>query len=147
MAPVVITAKLEWIRIVIMEDPINKTSAAEESDQTSGKADSDLKSIRESKGITLNDVFERTRISAINLEAIEKGDFHLLPPPFLRRHSLKPMRERWGSKALKSLRDTMNISKHLKNPLKKWKLKLLRSWQESITSLFCGVYPFLSLWA
>lgn len=46
-----------------------------------GLAEYDLKSIRESKGLTLKDVFERTRINVATLAAIENGEFHLLPPP------------------------------------------------------------------
>lgn len=49
----------------------------------------DLKSLRESKGLTLKEVFERTRISVINLEAIENGDFHVLPPPVITRSFIK----------------------------------------------------------
>ncbi|MDO9559782.1 MAG: DUF4115 domain-containing protein [Syntrophales bacterium] len=53
----------------------------------------DLKALREAKGLSLRDVFERTRISAVNLEAIEKGQFHLLPTPvyarpFIRSYAL-----------------------------------------------------------
>jgi len=53
----------------------------------------DLKALREAKGLTLRDIFERTRISVVNLEAIEKGQFHLLPAPvyarpFIRSYAL-----------------------------------------------------------
>lgn len=41
----------------------------------------DLKQARESSGLTLNELHERTRISARYLEAIENGDFHVLPVP------------------------------------------------------------------
>jgi cytoskeletal protein RodZ len=40
-----------------------------------------LKSIRESKGLTLKEIFQHTRISVANLEAIENSQYHLLPPP------------------------------------------------------------------
>ncbi len=53
----------------------------------------DLKALREAKGLSLRDIFERTRITAVNLEAIEKGQFHLLPAPvyarpFIRSYAL-----------------------------------------------------------
>lgn len=53
----------------------------------------DLKALREAKGLTLRDIYERTRISAVNLEAIENGQFHLLPAPvyarpFIRTYAL-----------------------------------------------------------
>lgn len=40
-----------------------------------------LKEKREELGISLKDVFGRTRINVVYLEAIENGDFHLLPMP------------------------------------------------------------------
>ena len=72
-----------------MENHIERAASSEEPDQTFGTAAPDLKSLRESRGLTLKDVFERTRISAINLEAIEKGDFHLLPPPIFTKAFIK----------------------------------------------------------
>ncbi len=72
-----------------MENHIERAASAEEPDQTFVKTEPDLKSLRESRGLTLKDVFERTRISAINLEAIEKGDFHLLPPPVFTKAFIK----------------------------------------------------------
>jgi cytoskeleton protein RodZ len=41
----------------------------------------DLRSLRETRGLTLDYVFQATKISVKNLEAMENGDFHLLPPP------------------------------------------------------------------
>jgi cytoskeletal protein RodZ len=49
----------------------------------------DLKSIRESKGFTIKDIFARTRISVAILEAIENGEFHLLPPPVFTKSFIK----------------------------------------------------------
>jgi cytoskeleton protein RodZ len=45
----------------------------------------DLKALREAKGLSLRDIYERTRISVFNLEAIEKRQFHLLPAPVYAR--------------------------------------------------------------
>lgn len=41
----------------------------------------DLKALRESRGLTLEDIFLMTRVSITNLKAIENGEFHLLPAP------------------------------------------------------------------
>jgi|GEM_PF-5677987 len=49
----------------------------------------DYKGIRESKGIALKSIFEETRISIFNLEAIEKGDYAVLPAPFISRAFIK----------------------------------------------------------
>lgn len=49
----------------------------------------DFKTARENSGLTLKQLFERTRISVVNLEAIENGDFHLLPVPIYTRNFIK----------------------------------------------------------
>jgi cytoskeleton protein RodZ len=49
----------------------------------------ELKSLRESKGLTLADVFQFTRISVVNLDAIEREDFQVLPPPVITRSFIK----------------------------------------------------------
>ena len=48
-----------------------------------------LKEKREDLGLTLRDIFQRTRITAVNLEAIENGDLHLLPVPIYTRNFIK----------------------------------------------------------
>ena len=48
-----------------------------------------LKEKREVLGLTLKDVFQRTRISVINLEAIENGNLHLLPVPIYTKNFIK----------------------------------------------------------
>lgn len=53
----------------------------------------DLKAARENAGLTLKDMFARTRISVVNLEAIENGDFHLLPVPIYTRNFIKTYAE------------------------------------------------------
>ena len=52
----------------------------------------DLKAEREARGLALKAVFEATRISMLNLEALEAGRFDRLPPPvyardFIRRYA------------------------------------------------------------
>jgi cytoskeletal protein RodZ len=49
----------------------------------------DLKTSRENLGLTLKESFERTRISVVNLEAIEKGEFQLLPATIYSRNFIK----------------------------------------------------------
>jgi cytoskeleton protein RodZ len=41
----------------------------------------DLRSLRETRGLTLDDISQATKVSVKNLAAMENGDFHLLPPP------------------------------------------------------------------
>ena len=49
----------------------------------------ELKNVREASGLSLKDLFLRTRISVINLEAIEKADFSHLPEPIYTRNFIK----------------------------------------------------------
>ncbi|MRR16095.1 MAG: helix-turn-helix domain-containing protein [Deltaproteobacteria bacterium] len=49
----------------------------------------DLKKAREDKGLGLKDLYAQTRISVVNLEAIEKGAYHLLPVPLYARNFIK----------------------------------------------------------
>ncbi|MHB8120569.1 MAG: helix-turn-helix domain-containing protein [Desulfuromonadaceae bacterium] len=59
-----------------------KTSATEEAVKSAPLQKlPDLKALRESRGLTLEDIFLMTRISITNLEAIENSEFHLLPAP------------------------------------------------------------------
>ena len=49
----------------------------------------DLRDIREAHGLTLEDIFRATKISVSNLEAMETGAFHSLPPPVYSRSFFK----------------------------------------------------------
>ena len=49
----------------------------------------DLKSLREARGLSLKDIFSVTRITVTNLEAIETGDYQLLPAPVYARTFIK----------------------------------------------------------
>lgn len=64
----------------------------------------DLKTARENSGLTLKELFFRTRISAINLEAIENGHFHLLPVPIYTRNFIKTYADALGVDPEPSLR-------------------------------------------
>ncbi|MFZ3116449.1 MAG: RodZ domain-containing protein [Syntrophales bacterium] len=46
-----------------------------------GDSTTDLKSLRESHGLTLEDVSQATKISVKNLDALESANFPVLPPP------------------------------------------------------------------
>ena len=59
------------------------------SDGGSQETGLDLKALRDERGLTLDDVFKATRISVLNLEAIERGEYHNLPPPVYTRNYLK----------------------------------------------------------
>lgn len=49
----------------------------------------DLKASREARGVSLNDVFYATRVSLINLKALESWDFDRLPPPVYTRNFIR----------------------------------------------------------
>lgn len=55
----------------------------------SGRDVLDLKAAREARGLSLMDVFHATRVSMINLTAVENGDFHQLPPPVYTRNFIR----------------------------------------------------------
>ena len=48
-----------------------------------------LKEMREARGLSLKDLFEKTRISQINLIAVENNDFKRLPPPVYARNFIQ----------------------------------------------------------
>jgi cytoskeleton protein RodZ len=50
---------------------------------------SNLKAAREARGLSLSDVFDATRVSRINLEALENDDFDRLPPPVYTRNFIR----------------------------------------------------------
>jgi cytoskeleton protein RodZ len=64
-------------------------SNSEKFDEGSQEAGQDIKSAREARGLTLNDVFELTKIGTTNLDAIENEAFHCLPPPVYARSFIK----------------------------------------------------------
>jgi cytoskeleton protein RodZ len=49
----------------------------------------ELKTKREALGLSLTDIFQRTRISVSNLQAIENNDFHLLPTAAYTKNFIK----------------------------------------------------------
>ena len=65
-------------------------------EQNGDQTFTDLKTARETAGLSLKDMFERTRISVANLEAIENGNFHLLPVPIYTRNFIKTYADTLG---------------------------------------------------
>ena len=51
--------------------------------------DRDLKTARKARGLSLSDIFQATRVSMINLQALENGDFKALPPPVYTRNFIR----------------------------------------------------------
>jgi cytoskeleton protein RodZ len=49
----------------------------------------DLKAVRGTRGLSLQDIFETTRVGLDNLAAVENGDYHRLPPPVYARNFIR----------------------------------------------------------
>ena len=77
----------------------------------------DLKAIRESKGLTLKDIFKITRISVVNLEAIENNDLHLLPAPVYTKTFIKTYAKALGVDSKNILERYAKHLESLKKPL------------------------------
>jgi len=58
-------------------------------EKTPGNDLQELKAAREALGLSLEDVFKRTRISVVYLQAIENKEFHLLPVPVYTKNFIK----------------------------------------------------------
>ena len=56
-------------------------SIQEDSGRSGGEGGLDLKALREARGLTINDIYQATRISFVNLDSLEKEEFQHLPPP------------------------------------------------------------------
>ena len=68
---------------------VGQETDVEEADDKSGSGILDLKALRESRGLTLENVHQRTRISMTNLEALEALRFEALPIPIYTRGFLR----------------------------------------------------------
>ena len=53
----------------------------------------DLKALREARGLSLRDIYKQTRVSVVNLEAIETENFHLLSAPAYAKTFIKAYAE------------------------------------------------------
>ena len=65
------------------------TPAMEKVPEPSSEALPDLKAARETRGISLHDIFLATRVSVINLDAVENQEFNRLPPPVYTRDYIR----------------------------------------------------------
>jgi cytoskeleton protein RodZ len=50
---------------------------------------SELKDMREARGLSLKSIFETTRVGLVNLTAVENGDYNRLPPPVYARNFIR----------------------------------------------------------
>jgi cytoskeleton protein RodZ len=76
----------------------------------------DLKKARENSGLTLNELFGRTRISVRYLEAIENGDFQVLPVPTYTKNFIKTYADAIGIDSGPVLQRYDNYLKNLQSP-------------------------------
>jgi len=58
-------------------------------EEQSSNNSQELKAAREALGLSLADIFQRTRISVSNLQAMENNDFHLLPTAAYTKNFIK----------------------------------------------------------
>lgn len=72
-----------------LSTPIRESKESEAPDLNNTERSLNLKSLRESKGVSLRDLYIRTRISKINLESLENELFDKLPPPVITRAFIK----------------------------------------------------------
>jgi len=49
----------------------------------------ELKDMREARGLSLQAIFETTRVGLVNLTAVENGDYNRLPPPVYARNFIR----------------------------------------------------------
>ncbi len=89
----------------------------EQNTSAAGKTASTFKAAREARGLTLADVFERTRISAENLHAIESLDFAALPPPIYARTFIRQYGRFLGVDARETLAQYEKHLAGLRNPM------------------------------
>jgi cytoskeleton protein RodZ len=66
-----------------------KDIPAEEKASPPQETFSELKEMREARGLSLRNIFETTRVGLINLTAVENGDFDRLPPPVYARNFIR----------------------------------------------------------
>jgi cytoskeleton protein RodZ len=105
-----------------MDEP--KEMPVAEKNPSPREAFQELKELREARGLTLHDLFEMTRISLINITAVEDGDFDRLPPPvyarnFIRKYARaigideKPILDRYEKylESLKPPREEVEVQK------------------------------------
>lgn len=79
-----------------MSEEIKTVATEDEVKSSPLKKLPDLKNLREARGLTIGDISLKTRISATILDAIEDGEFHLLPAPVSTRKFIQIYAETIG---------------------------------------------------
>ncbi len=74
-------------------------NSVQENSGSGGERVLDVRALREAHGLTLTDVYQATKISVLNLEAIEKGEFQQLPPPIYTKAYLRAYAKLLGADA------------------------------------------------
>lgn len=77
----------------------NKTAVTEDLKPATLKRMPNLKALREARGMTIEDIFLSTRVNTAILNAIENGDFYLLPAPVYAEKFIKLYAENIGTDA------------------------------------------------
>ena len=91
------------------------TPAMEKAPEPSPEALPDLKAARETRGLSLQDIFLATRVSVINLQAVENQEFNRLPPPVYARDYIRKYARAVGIDA-KPLLDRYDRHRESVNP-------------------------------
>ncbi|MGD0278236.1 MAG: RodZ domain-containing protein [Smithella sp.] len=79
----------------------------------------ELKAAREALGLSLEDVFKRTRVRVVYLQAIENKEFHLLPVPVYTKNFIKIYARTLGIDSqpiIKDYEDYLNSLKEAQTP-------------------------------
>ena len=66
-----------------------ENQAAAKTPELQSETVTNLKAAREARGLSLKDIFHDTRVSKINLDAVENYDFDRLPPPVYTRDFIR----------------------------------------------------------
>jgi cytoskeleton protein RodZ len=99
----------------------------------------DLKASREAKGFSLSDVFYATRISLINLTALESWDFSHLPPPVYTRNFIRKYAQAVGVDEKPILSHYERHLEGLKPPSEETEIKKTRSHSRRYFFFFVGL--------
>ena len=80
----------------------------------------ELRKAREAKGLSLEDLFQRTRVRVVYLQAIENEEFHLLPVPVYAKNFIKIYARSLGVDSepiIKRYEDYLNSRKEARAPV------------------------------
>jgi len=83
-------------------------------EKTPGNNSQELKAIREALGLSLEDVFNQTRVRVAYLQAIENKEFHLLPVPVYTKNFIKIYARALGIDSEPIIKDYENYLNSLK---------------------------------